>query len=501
MTSDALFNPASLSVMIVDDHDPIRKGIKRILLQMGFAEVHECFDGDEALRLLAKRPVDLIVLDLFMRNVSGFEVLDQVRDRDLGSDVPVIIVTGEASKDEIVRVADRGADDYVLKPFQAADLEKKVVRALNKYYSPSPLLKALRAGDREFFKGDYSKAYACFEAALKIDEASPRAAHGKALAMEKLGRDNDALRLLHDTLKTNSSYHRLYGAIADIYLKLGKHLEGVDALTRELVINPKQPHRQQQLARLLLKDGDAMGAVDHFRAVLKSDAKNPAALMGMGQAFAMADNLDKALYYFKRTRRYHPTMTKALEAAIKVAVAAGDPKKAELLLKDEKMSHPDRADTYILLAMFMMRMDRDDDAMGVITELLVLDPESQQAHRLIAMIALKRQDYTRALAALVNASKIAPSAEIFCAMAETYMHLDKVQDAVDAGTKAIALNPTNPQPFLTLADVHQRSQQWIKAAHLYRKAASLGADSQKCTQEFKDCMHRAALRRRARLAS
>jgi two-component system chemotaxis response regulator CheY len=501
MASDALYNPANLTVMIVDDHDPIRKGIKRVLIQMGFGEVIECFDGEDALKIIAKRPVDLVILDLYMRNVTGFEVLDQVRNRDLASDIPVVIVTGEASKDEIVRCADRGADDYVLKPFQASDLEKKVVRTLNKYFSPSPLLKAIRSGDREFFKGNFQKAHDCFEVGLKVDDTSPRAAHGKALALEKLSRDDEALALLRDLLKKNHSYHKAYGAMADIYIKNGKLQEAGEALKKELEINPKQPHRQQQLARLMLKDGDALGAVEHFRVVLQADPKHAVALMGMGQAFAMADNLDKALYYFKRVRRYHPTNTKALEAGVKVAMAAGDPKKAELFLKDEKATHPDRADAYVLLIMFLMRQERDDDALSVIGELMALEPDNQQAHRMHAMISLKRGDFPKALQSLEAAAKIAPSAEIFCAMSEAFMNMNKVQDAVDAATRAVAMNPTNPQPFLVLADVHQRSQQWIKAAHLYRKASSLGADAKRCFAEANDCMRRAAMRRRSRLAS
>lgn len=501
MASDALFNPNNLSVMIVDDHDPIRKGIKRVLVQMGFAEVVECFDGDDALRVIAKKPVDLIILDLYMRNVSGFEVLDQIRNRDMGSDVPVIIVTGEASKDEIVRVADRGADDYVLKPFQAQDLEKKVVRTLNKFFSPPPLLKAIRRGEREFFSGNFDKALACFEAALKIDADSPRAAHGRALALDKLGKDDEALVLLFETLKKNHSYHRLYGAVADIYLKRNKIRDAVEALKKELEINPKQPVRQGQLARLLLKEGDAMGAVEHFRVVLQTDARHPVSLMGMGQAFAMADNLDKALYYFKRVRRYHPTMTKALEAGIKCAVAAGEHKKAELFLKDEKSTHPERADTYVLLSMFLMRQERDDDALSIINDLITMDPENHQGHRLKAMVLLKRGDFPKAIDALSHAAKIAPSAEIFCAMAEAHLSMEKVQEAADAANKAVSMNPESAQAFLVLADVHFRSQQWIKGAHLYRKAAQLGADPAKCQADAKDCMNRASIRRRSRLAS
>jgi CheY-like chemotaxis protein len=183
--SDMLFSPNSLTVMIVDDHDPIRKGIRRVALAMGFGEVVECFDGDEAIKMLAKKPVDLLICDLYMRNVSGFAVLEHVRNREIGCDIPAIIVTGEGGKDEIVKVADLGAEDYVLKPFQATELEKKIVKTLNKFYSPPPLIKALRRAERHYLAREYDKALAAFDAALAVDAESARAGLGKSRTLER----------------------------------------------------------------------------------------------------------------------------------------------------------------------------------------------------------------------------------------------------------------------------------------------------------------------------
>ncbi len=501
MSNDATYNPQNVTVLIVDDHDPIRKAIKRVMIGMGFTDIVEAFDGDEALRILAKKPIDFVVLDLYMRNVSGFVVLEAVRKRDVGADIPVLVVTGEASKDEIVRVADMGADDYVLKPFQAGDLEKKVQKTLTKFFSPTPLLKTVRKAERCFLAGEFDKAREGFEAALKIDAESVRAALGRALSLEKLGREDEAVQILRLTLKKNHSYHKLYGAIADIFLKKNLVRDAVEALKNELQINPKQPARQAQLAKLLLKEGDAMGAVDHFRVVLQDDPKHLIALMGMGQAYSIADNLDKALYYFKRVRRYHPNNTKSLEAALKCAVAANEPRKAELFLKDEKSTHPGRSDTYILLAMFLMKYEREDEAMNTINELIENDPENAQAYRLKSSILLKRADFQGAVNVLLEAAKVGPSADIFCALTEAYMGLQKPQEATDAANKAISMNPANGQAFYLLADVHARSQQWVKAALLFRKAESLSYAPERCAAQAIECMQKASIRRRTRLAS
>ena len=70
----------------------------------------------------------------------------------------------------------------------------------------------------------------------------------------------------------------------------------------------------------------------------------------MGKTYATMGNLDKAIYYFKRVRRYYPTNTKSLEAMVKACLDAGDPKRAEFVLRDERNSNKTRLDTYLVLA-------------------------------------------------------------------------------------------------------------------------------------------------------
>jgi two-component system chemotaxis response regulator CheY len=179
--SEKNFNPASLSVLLVDDHDPIRKSLRRVIESMGFQNIFECTGGIDAIKLLGKNPIDLIISDLFMRQGSGFELLEFVRNREICADIPVLIVTGEASKEEIVKVADLGAEDYLLKPFQTNDFEKKVTRILNKYFSPSPLLQIQRRAERHFLEGHYKDALRDYDQAVTLDSQSPRTSHGKAL--------------------------------------------------------------------------------------------------------------------------------------------------------------------------------------------------------------------------------------------------------------------------------------------------------------------------------
>jgi DNA-binding response OmpR family regulator/cytochrome c-type biogenesis protein CcmH/NrfG len=501
LSPDQLFNPDSISIMIVDDHDPIRKGLKRIFTKMGFKDIIECFDGTDALKVLEKRPIDIVILDLYMREMNGFEILEYIRSRDIGSDIPVIISTGEGSKDEIVKAADMGADDYLLKPFQAADAEKKIVANLNKYYSPTPLVKILRKAEREYLNNDFAMALKLFNTALELDPSSTRACHGKALTLDKSGNASGAIDLLKTSIGKNHSYHKNYASLADIYLKVNQAQDAISAMKSELEINSKQPNRQIALAKLLLKEGDAMGAVEHYRLALQEDPKRLGALMGMGHAYSMANNIEKALYYFKRVRRYHPGATKALEAAVRCALTAGDPKKAEMLLKDEKHTNPGRLDTYSVLATFYFHQDREADAFLVIDQLIQKDPENPLGLKLKGNYLIRKGDFVGALTLLMTAAKQAPSSEIFASIADALIGIKKVPEAMDALNKAITLNPENGNAFFLLANCHRYTGQYHKAVLLYKKASTLGQSPERMKADLEQAHAGISARRSPRKAS
>jgi putative two-component system response regulator len=87
--------------------------------------------GEIALSILGSSKVDLILLDIEMPGMSGFEFLDVLKKLDRAKDVPVIFVTSHASTELIARATKAGAKDYVMKPFEPAVLQKKVYAVLN----------------------------------------------------------------------------------------------------------------------------------------------------------------------------------------------------------------------------------------------------------------------------------------------------------------------------------------------------------------------------------
>jgi two-component system chemotaxis response regulator CheY len=114
----------TMKVLVVDDSGIMRKIIIRSLNAVGVNEIVEAADGQEAIDAYKNEPVDLILTDWNMPNKSGLDVVTEIRA--MGSSVPIIMVTTEAQKSQVIAAIQAGVNDYLTKPFEADDLRAKL---------------------------------------------------------------------------------------------------------------------------------------------------------------------------------------------------------------------------------------------------------------------------------------------------------------------------------------------------------------------------------------
>ena len=115
--------------LIVDDFSTMRRVMRGLLREMGFDAVDEAADGAAALERLRDGDFDFVITDIGMPTMNGFELLSAIKKDDRLSGLPVLMVTAEAKKEDIVRCAREGAAGYIVKPFTRAVLEQKLRRA------------------------------------------------------------------------------------------------------------------------------------------------------------------------------------------------------------------------------------------------------------------------------------------------------------------------------------------------------------------------------------
>ena len=115
-----------MKILVVDDFSTMRRIIRNLLRDLGFENTHEADDGNTALPILRRGGFDFLITDWNMPGMDGLSLLEEVRkDNELKS-LPVLMVTAEARREQIVTAAQAGVNGYIVKPFTANTLKEKI---------------------------------------------------------------------------------------------------------------------------------------------------------------------------------------------------------------------------------------------------------------------------------------------------------------------------------------------------------------------------------------
>ena len=117
-----------IRILIVDDFSTMRRIVKNLLSDLGFTNFAEADDGTTALVELQKAKFDLVVTDWNMPGMPGIDLLKAIRADATLAKIPVLMVTAEAKREQIIEAAQAGVNGYIIKPFTAATLEDKLVK-------------------------------------------------------------------------------------------------------------------------------------------------------------------------------------------------------------------------------------------------------------------------------------------------------------------------------------------------------------------------------------
>ncbi len=121
-----------MKFLVVDDFATMRRIVRNLLKESGYGNVEEAEDGAMALQMLKQGKYDFVISDINMPNMNGFEMLRQIRAQPSLKELPVLMVTAEAKKEDIINAAQIGASGYIVKPFTKATLEEKLVKIISK---------------------------------------------------------------------------------------------------------------------------------------------------------------------------------------------------------------------------------------------------------------------------------------------------------------------------------------------------------------------------------
>jgi len=121
-----MMSDPKMRILVVDDFSTMRRIVRNLLKELGFSNVDEAEDGAIALQKLQNGAFEFVVTDWNMPNMDGLELLQTIRRSPTLKHLPVLMITAEAKKENIIEAATAGASGYIVKPFTAATLDEKL---------------------------------------------------------------------------------------------------------------------------------------------------------------------------------------------------------------------------------------------------------------------------------------------------------------------------------------------------------------------------------------
>ena len=121
----------NIKILVVDDAPMIRRIMKNLLKEMGFTNIDEAEDGAVALQKLRSQKYDFVITDWNMPNLTGIELVQEMRKDPNLKDIPVMMVTAEAKKENIILALKSGVNNYIVKPFTPENVKAKIEAIFN----------------------------------------------------------------------------------------------------------------------------------------------------------------------------------------------------------------------------------------------------------------------------------------------------------------------------------------------------------------------------------
>ncbi|ROH90798.1 chemotaxis protein CheY [Stagnimonas aquatica] len=123
----------NLKILVVDDFSTMRRIVKNLLNELGFSDITEADDGKTALPLLQAGQFDFVITDWNMPGMPGIELLRHIRADERLKGIPVLMVTAEAQREQIIEAAKAGVSGYIVKPFTGVTLKEKLDKIFERY--------------------------------------------------------------------------------------------------------------------------------------------------------------------------------------------------------------------------------------------------------------------------------------------------------------------------------------------------------------------------------
>ena len=373
-----------MTVLIVEDIITMCKSMHRMMNTIGYGDqFFYAHNGREALRILRKEPIDLVLMDYNMPEMQGGEALSLIRNDRILRDIPVIMITAQAYQDYVAEAAESYVDALILKPLTIKLLENKVADVVAKANDPPPIVAHLkRARDFED-KGELDMAIGEARQAMELDPDSSRAI--RELGHFYLKKDDlkEAEKWLLQAARMNHLDVIAFHNLGELYLKQDKIDEAHHYFEKAIEISPRHLDRAISFGKTLVQRKMIPRAIKVFTQAFQF-SKDPLVLREEVADFCFENGAGEyAASLLKELISRLPQRTDLLFKLGKTWESLGDVKKALPYLIEAEKNDEANLEVKLHLARDYITIGKTIWAERALKRLLKLDPDHKEAQELL----------------------------------------------------------------------------------------------------------------------
>ncbi len=381
-------NPkAGMRFLVVDDMANMRKTLRGMLKMLGYDHVTDADDGDTALSRLKQGQHDFVIADWNMPRMPGVELLREIRDEPMLRDIHFIMITAEVDDSQIVRAAEEDVDGYIIKPFVADVLGRKINSVLEKKANPSQVEIFLKVGYAYMENGMLKEAMREFDHARELSPKSARIPLAMAQIYEAMGDHRKAEELFNASVTNNPRFIKGYHTLADFQLRRGNDSAAMAALQTATSLSPNNPSRQVEFGKLLVKAG-RMEEADHaFKSALKVSSKNADMHTAIGEAYLAAGHDDKAAEAFRGSL----TITEDINVYNRLGIALRRKKRFKEAIQEYRKAlavAPNDEVLYYNIGRALLDDQQREAAIIAFRKALQIDPEFKECREILKQMEI-----------------------------------------------------------------------------------------------------------------
>ncbi|HCL81925.1 MAG TPA: hypothetical protein DHW81_06825, partial [Nitrospiraceae bacterium] len=333
-----------VNCLVVDDESSMRLTINNMMSRIGFRNVRVAEHGRKALDIIKSYPIDLVVSDINMPEMTGVELFKTVKKDRKNNNIAFVFVTAEVTSRMVARAAEDGGDAYIVKPFVMGTLEDKLAKVLEKKFKPNPVELHLQNFELSLERRDMAKAE---EELLQASVLAPEAAkvsYGFGRLAQARGNIDSAIDFFRKTIDSNRMFVRAYNALAELYEDMGNLEAAIEYYEKAHRISPANTERLLALSRLLVKAGEDKRA----EIILKdaaSEVRKDISTSGhlMGEMYLSKNENEKALETLLNARKKNPSDISLMRSLCEAYRRVGKPEKALEIYIEILVIIPDNA--------------------------------------------------------------------------------------------------------------------------------------------------------------